>query len=173
MSHTTEENSANLFQEGLASIDSPMTDSAPLTIADKSDANIAEMREHLMLQFPLDDVAFTLEKIKFEPKKYTITDEHSSRLEELVNLMNEFPELNIEINAHTTSLGDDRENMVFSIKRATATAGYLIRRGIGTDRVKVMGYGETKLLNHCGNDVNCSPADHAINQRVELRILNQ
>ena len=176
LSNATEENSSNLFQEGLASIDSPMTDSAPLTKANKNnagDANIAEMREHLVLQFPLDDVAFTLEKMKFDPEKYTITDEHSSRLEELVNLMNEFPELNIEINAHTTSLGDDRENMVFSIKRATATAGYLIRRGIGTDRVKIMGYGETKLLNHCGNDVNCSPADHAVNQRVELRILNQ
>ncbi len=87
--------------------------------------------------------------------------------------MNEFPALKIEINAHTQSLGDDRKNMVFSIKRATAIAGYLIRKEIGTDRVKVMGSGETQLLNHCGNGITCSPEDHAINQRIELKILNQ
>ncbi|MFK7772914.1 MAG: OmpA family protein [Saprospiraceae bacterium] len=176
LSNVTEENSPSIFQEGLANIDSPMTDSTPLEIENKSkdgDVNIAEMREYLTLQSPQEEMIFILEKVKFEPKKYTITDDISSRLEQLVRLMNEFPDLKIEINAHTTSLGDDRENMVFSIKRATATAGYLIRRGIGTDRVKVMGYGETKLLNHCGNDVDCSPEDHAINQRVELKILNQ
>lgn len=171
-----EKKPSNLFEEGLASVDSPMTDATPLPTENKSntgDANIAEMREYLTLQSPQDEMIFILEKIKFEPKKYTITDDISSRLEELVKLMNEFPALKIEINAYTSSLGDDRENMVFSIKRATATAGYLIRRGIGTDRVKVMGHGETKLLNHCGNGVNCNPEDHAVNQRVELKILNQ
>ncbi|MFK8009692.1 MAG: OmpA family protein [Saprospiraceae bacterium] len=174
--NNNENNSSNIFPEGLASIDSPITDSSPLAKENKKqtgDANIAEMREYLTLQSPQDEMIFVLEKVKFESKKYTVTNEISSRLDELVNLMNEFPALKIEINAHTTSLGNDRENMVFSIKRATATAGYLIRRGIGTDRIKVMGYGETKLLNHCGNDVNCSPEEHAINQRVELKILNQ
>lgn len=172
----SEDNASNLFQEGLASIDSPMTDSTPFVKKDNNqtvDANIAEMREYLSLHSPQDEMVFILEKVKFEPKNYSISNDISSRLDELVRLMNEFPALKIEINAHTTSLGDDRENMVFSIKRATATAGYLIRRGIGTDRIKVMGHGETKLLNHCGNDVDCSPEDHAINQRVELKILNQ
>lgn len=171
-----EENPSSNFQEGLASLDSPMTDSAPESNEDKSnqgDANIAEMREYLTLQSPQDGTIFTLEKVKFKSKKYSLTEDISARLDELVKLMNEFPSLKIEVNAHTQSLGDDRENMVFSIKRATSIAGYLIRRGIGTDRVKVMGYGETQLLNHCGNGVDCSPEDHAINQRVELKILNQ
>ncbi len=172
----TEEYASSDFQEGLASIDSPMTDALPESNENESysgDANIAEMREYLTLQSPQYETVFILEKIKFEPKKYMITDDVSNRLDELVALMNEFPVLNIEVNAHTESLGDDRENMVSSIKRATAIAGYLIRKGIGTDRVKVMGYGETQLLNHCSNGVNCSPEDHAINQRVELKILNQ
>lgn len=172
----TEEYASSDFQEGLASIDSPMTDALPQSNENESysgDANIAEMREYLTLQSPQYETVFILEKIKFEPKKYMITDDVSNRLDELVALMNEFPVLNIEVNAHTESLGDDRENMVSSIKRATAIAGYLIRKGIGTDRVKVMGYGETQLLNHCSNGVSCSPEDHAINQRVELKILNQ
>jgi len=172
----SEENSSKIFLEGLANIDSPMTDTTPLIIEDKSkqaDANIAAIREHLILQFPQDEMTFILEKVKFEPMKYNLTNDNSARLEELVKLMDEFPALKIEVNAHTESLGDDRENMIFSIKRATAVAGYLIRKGIGTDRVKVMGHGETKLLNHCGNGVNCSPEDHAVNQRVELRILSQ
>jgi outer membrane protein OmpA-like peptidoglycan-associated protein len=171
-----EENTTTHFQEGLASINSPMTDYPPESNENKSnssDANIAEMREHLALQFPQDGTTFNLKKIKFEPKKYVLTDDISTRLDELVTLMNEFPALKIEINAHTQSLGDDRKNMVFSIKRATAIAGYLIRKEIGTDRVKVMGSGETQLLNHCGNGITCSPEDHAINQRIELKILNQ
>ncbi len=173
---TTEENSPSNFQEGLASIDAPMSDAAPESPENESntgDANIAELKEYLMLQSVQDEAIFILEKVKFEPKKYMLTEDISTRLDELVRLMNEFPTLKIEVNAHTESLGDDRENMIFSIKRATAVAGYLIRRGIGTDRVKVMGYGETQLLNHCGNGVDCSPEDHAINQRVELKILNQ
>lgn len=171
-----ENNTSNNFQEGLASVDSQMTDSAPESNENENnsvDANIAEMREYLTLQSPQDETIFILEKIKFDSKKYIITDDNSTQLDELVRLMNEFPALNIEINAHTESIGDDRENMVSSIKRATAVAGYLIRKGIGTDRVKVMGYGETQLLNHCGNGVNCSPEDHAINQRVELKVFNQ
>ena len=171
-----ENNTSNNFQEGLASVDSPMTDSVLESSEGESnsvDANIAEMREYLTLQSPRDETIFILEKIKFESKKYIITDDNSTQLDDLVRLMNEFPALRIEINAHTESLGDDRENMVYSIKRATAVAGFLIRKGIGTDRVKVMGYGETQLLNHCSNDVDCSPEDHAINQRVELKVLNQ
>ncbi len=172
----TKGNTSSNFQEGLASIDSPMTDALPESSANESnssDPNITEMREFMTLQSPQDETIFILEKIKFESKKYMITDDISNRLDELVRLMNDFPALKIEVNAHTESLGDDRENMVFSIKRATAVAGYLIRRGIGTDRVKVMGFGETQLLNHCGNGVDCSPEEHAINQRVELKILNQ
>lgn len=169
----TDKNPSSKFQEGLASIDSPLDDVRSEPVENKSDENIAEMREFLTLQTPQDETVFILEKIKFETNKYMVTNGISNRLDQLVILMNEFPEINIEVNTYTESIGDDRENMVFSIKRATAIAGYLIRRGIGTDRVKVMGYGETQLLNHCANGVTCSPEDHAINQRVELKILNQ
>ena len=153
-----------------------MTDASTSTVENKEDlvdANIIELREFLAMRSPQDEAIFILEKIKFEPKKYTITDHSTNRLDQLVRLMNEFPDIKIEVNAHTSSQGDDRENMVFSIKRATAVAGYLIRRGIGTDRVKVMGYGETQLLNHCANGVDCPPEDHAINQRIDLKVLNQ
>ena len=167
------ENSSKLFQEGLASLDSPITDFPLHTKDNSSDDNIAKMREYLKFQSPQEETIFTLEKVKFESKKYHINDNISSYLEELVKLMNEFHKLKIEINAHTPSFGNDRENMVLSIKRATATAGYLIRKGIETDRIKVMGYGETKLINHCVNDVNCSKEDHKINQRIELKIINQ
>lgn len=170
------EGSNSNFQEGLASIDSQMTDASSSTIENEDDlvdANIMELREFLTIRSPQDEAIFILEKIKFEPKEYTITSNSTHRLDQLVRLMNEFPDIKIEVNAHTSSQGDDRENMVFSIKRATAVAGYLIRRGIGTDRVKVMGYGETQLLNHCANGVNCPPEDHAINQRIELKVLNQ
>ena len=112
-----------------------------------------------------------MENIKFNPAQYSVTPEITVQLDQLVSILNDYPGVKLEVASHTESIGDDRENMIFSIKRATAIAGYLIRKGIATDRLKVMGYGETQLLNHCSNEVDCEEEEHALNQRIEVKIL--
>jgi outer membrane protein OmpA-like peptidoglycan-associated protein len=47
---------------------------------------------------------------------------------------------------------------------------YIVSKGIDRSRLKAIGYGESKLLNRCGNDVKCSEAEHAKNRRTEFRI---
>ena len=159
------------FEDGLANLDTPMTEEVPLTKPTGTNNNLEELKDFLSNESPQADATFNLEKIKFNPKAYVVNKENAAYLDKLVRMMNEVPEVKIEVNAHTESPGDDRENMVLSIKRATAVAGYLIRHGIATDRIKVMGYGETQLLNHCSNGVECSFDEHQLNQRVELKIL--
>jgi len=61
--------------------------------------------------------------------------------------------------------------MELTQKRADATKDYLILKGINPDRIKAVGYGETKLLNGCKNNVKCTDAEHAINRRAEFIIL--
>lgn len=166
------------FQEGLANLDTPMTEETPiLKNTEKSNKVIeedalAEMKEYLSYQSPQEGTTFILDKIKFDAQKYLLTPPMATRLDTLVRLLNEFPDVKIEVSSHTQSIGDDRKNMITSIKRATAVAGYLIRHGIATDRIKVMGYGETQLLNRCSNGVNCSPEEHLVNQRIEIKIRN-
>lgn len=162
------------FEEGLASsdVDIPMTDhipSANTAMEIIQDPGVVSMYDHLANNSPQADAIFVLEKLKFGNRKYIIDNQNSSSLDELLQLMEKNTSLKIEISSHTKSIGDDKDNMVISIKRATAVAGYLIRKGIGTDRVKVMGYGETQLLNHCSNEVNCSDEEHDMNQRIEIR----
>jgi len=48
---------------------------------------------------------------------------------------------------------------------------YLISKGITKKRLVAKGYGETKLLNHCKNGVECSEEEHQVNRRTEFMIL--
>ena len=152
------------FEEGLASVDTPMTDNITSKPEEKvkgySNEGLTELQDHLEIHTTPTEGIFVLEKVKFDKEQYVVTETNASYLDELVGLMIKNPELKIEINAHTESIGDDRDNMIFSIKRATAVAGYLIRKGIETDRLKVMGYGETQLLNHCSNGIQCLSLIH-------------
>ncbi len=163
------------FEEGLASVDTPMTDHIAPNNEEKvkryANEGLTELQDHLDINDTPEEGIFVLENIKFDKEQYVVTETNASYLDELVELMIKNPELKIEVNAHTESIGDDRDNMVFSIKRATAVAGYLIRKGIATDRLKVMGYGETQLLNHCSNGIPCTDSEHIINQRIEIKVL--
>ena len=46
-------------------------------------------------------------------------------------------------------------------------------KGINKLRLKAIGYGETKLLNKCANDVECTDDEHKINRRTEFKISEQ
>jgi len=114
---------------------------------------------------------FVLEKIKFSPEQFKVTDEIGQQLQPLVEELKKNKTVNLEIGAHTESIGDNKKNMVLSIKRATAVAGYLIRNGVDKNQLQVMGYGETQLLNRCSNDVTCTQEEHYENHRIEVKIL--
>ena len=80
------------------------------------------------------------------------------------------PDLEVEIAAHTSSVGDDTENLEVSKARAGAIAAHLVNRGISKERLNAEGYGEHRVLNKCKNDVNCSEKQHNVNERVEIAI---
>ena len=91
--------------------------------------------------------------------------------EKLLKLMLKRPEIRIEINAHTDSRASDDFNMELSKQRAQGVVDYLVSKGIKRSRLEYHGYGETQLVNHCGNGVNCTEAQHEKNRRTEFRVL--
>ncbi|MBK5209184.1 MAG: OmpA family protein [Flavobacteriaceae bacterium] len=111
--------------------------------------------------------------IVFELDEYEIIDEAKIELNKLIYNMNQNPTIKIEINYHTDSRGPDDYNLELTINRANATKDYLISKGISADRIKSNGYGETKLLNKCKNNVKCSDAEHAINRRTEFIVIEK
>lgn len=91
--------------------------------------------------------------------------------ENLLVLLNESPNIRVEILSHTDSRGNDDYNMALSQQRAQAVVNYLVSKGIDRNRMVAKGLGETRLKNHCSNGVDCTSAQHQENRRTEFRIL--
>ena len=84
-------------------------------------------------------------------------------LDQIVNKLNEFPELWIDIVGHTDSTGPAKYNQNLSLRRAVAARDHLIRRGINDNRIETEGRGESEPL--ASNDTKIG---RTVNRRVEL-----
>ncbi len=92
-------------------------------------------------------------------------------LDKVISVLNNNPNLNIELSSHTDSRSTDSYNLALSQKRAKAAVDYMIAKGINKIRLKAIGYGESKLLNSCTNEAPCSEEEHAKNRRTEFKIV--
>jgi len=63
--------------------------------------------------------------------------------------------------------------MRLSERRAKSVVDYIISRGISPERIVSKGYGETRLVNDCGNGVKCTEEEHQQNRRTEILILEK
>lgn len=89
----------------------------------------------------------------------------------LLNLMNQYPDMVIELSSHTDSRGRDAYNEDLSQRRSDSAKKWLVRKGITSSRIVPKGYGETLLVNQCANGVKCSEDEHQQNRRTEFKIL--
>ena len=92
-------------------------------------------------------------------------------LKDLIVILNEKPDAHVEIAGYCDSRGPASYNLVLSKRRAQSVSDYLTKHGITANRISVVGYGETKLINRCSDGVKCSSAEHAQNRRVEFKVL--
>ncbi len=76
----------------------------------------------------------------------------------------------VYLEAHTDSRSSNAYNLKLSERRALSTRDYLVKQGIPSDKIRYKGMGETKLLNKCGNGVQCSDAMHLENRRIEFKL---
>lgn len=114
---------------------------------------------------------FRLENAMYDFQVYQITPKIVAALSQVANILKENPNLKVELGAHTDSFGTDADNMTLSRNRAVNAAIYLYSQGISNQQLVTKAYGETELLNHCKDDVECSMEEHLENQRLELKIL--
>lgn len=115
---------------------------------------------------------FILEDIHYDFDKHNIRPDAAAILDKLVATMRDNPTLKIELSSHTDSRGTDTYNERLSQRRAQAAVDYLVSRGIARDRMVAKGYGETRLLNGCGDGVQCTEAQHQANRRTEVEVLD-
>jgi outer membrane protein OmpA-like peptidoglycan-associated protein len=98
-----------------------------------------------------------------------------SILDEVVAILNQFPNLHIELGSHTDCRGSKAYNQNLSEARAQASVRYIKERITNPKRIHYRGYGETKLVNDCACEgtriVPCSEEDHQMNRRTEFKII--
>lgn len=114
---------------------------------------------------------FVIHNIYYNLNRANIRPDAAVELDKLVTMMQENPSMRIELSSHTDSRGSDYYNMLLSQARAISAVAYMKRHGIAADRMVAKGYGETRLINDCGNGVPCSEEEHQENRRTEIKII--
>ena len=98
------------------------------------------------LQFPLPpiNIPVLIDNIFYEFDRADLTPESTEALDKLVEMMNENPNITIELSAHCDYRGEDAYNQRLSQRRAESVVRYLIQHDIAKDRLTAVGYGESR-----------------------------
>lgn len=84
-----------------------------------------------------------IENIFYDFDRATLRPESETSLNELVKMLNDNPNVSIELGAHTDLKGSEQYNLRLSDRRARSVVDYLIKSGINPDRLQPKGYGES------------------------------
>lgn len=104
-----------------------------------------------------------LDRVFFVTAKWDLLPESNTQLDEVVALLNKYPSMEIAINGHTDDRGDHDYNLTLSKNRAKSVFKYLVAQGIPKERMKYVGYGETKPVAD-----NATTDGRQLNRRVEF-----
>lgn len=114
---------------------------------------------------------FKIENIYYDLNQYFIRADAAKELDKLIPIMKQNPDMKIEIRSHTDARSSDTYNQRLSEMRARAVVDYLAARGIVAKRMIPKGYGESQLVNDCGNGINCPEDQHQANRRTEFKVV--
>ena len=112
-----------------------------------------------------------IEEIYFDLDQWDIRPDAEIELQKVVDIMNKYPDIKIEIGSHTDSRASKAYNEILSENRAQSTRQWIVNQGINPERITAKGYGEYQLINHCQDDVPCSEEEHQENRRSEFVII--
>lgn len=125
-------------------------------------------REEQVVLYSMSKIVkeYLFDNIHFESGKDNLTNRSIKILNEVVKVLNDNPDLQIEISGHTDNYGSAKSNMYFSKIRAKSAAGYLIHKGTRSTQIKTLFFGLKMPV-----ATNKTNAGKALNRRVELKII--
>jgi outer membrane protein OmpA-like peptidoglycan-associated protein len=121
------------------------------------DAEVRRVGEGIVIDFK--------EKVLFGFDRSDLGANAATNLDKLINVLNKYPDTDIEILGHTDNKGTDEYNQGLSERRATSVSGYLKNHGISSSRVSTKGMGENDPI--ASNDTE---EGRSQNRRVEFVI---
>lgn len=147
----------------------------PVNIADESGKTFVPlMLDKVIIELKLgDDLAIVLElkPIFFDLNKSNIRPDAEIELAKILDVMEQNPNIVVDIRSHTDSRNSKDYNKKLSDRRAKSTMAWLVKNGIDKKRLSAKGYGESELLNKCSDGVKCTESEHQVNRRSEFIIV--
>lgn len=114
--------------------------------------------------------------IRFDLNKFNIRPDAAAELDKVVEVMNKYAGMAVELGSHTDCRASIKYNETLSDKRAKASAAYIKSKITTPTRINGKGYGESRLLNGCACEgtvkSTCSEEEHQKNRRTEFKILS-
>ena len=139
---------ASYFMEVTPGMDYVMMAGAPDYLNQKQTLSVSndEKSETFYVDFNLKSISRPelIENIFYDFNKATLRPESKEALEELIEMLDDNPNVTIELSAHTDRIGSDEYNENLSQRRAQSVVDYLIKGGIAPDRLTAKGYGKSK-----------------------------
>ena len=143
---------------------------SPIKLHESLDISLSKLEVGLDLAKMID-----IKPIYFDLGKSNIRKDAAIELDKIVKVMNEYPNMVVELGSHTDCRSSMESNMKLSDARAKSSAEYIRKKITNPERIYGVGFGETKLLNGCACEgtvkSTCSEADHQMNRRTEFKIM--
>lgn len=119
-------------------------------------------------EIPVEVKRFTgvIRGITFETNKAVIRPSSQDTLFDALDVLDDYPDVRLEVQGHTDDVGNDQFNLELSQARADAVVAWFVRNGIDPSRFRAVGYGETLPMADNGTD-----AGRAENRRVEFKLI--
>lgn len=122
---------------------------------------------------PVAGTVIALPNIYFNFDDASLRPDARLDLDMVVTMLLTYPEMKVELAAHTDARGSKIYNENLSQKRAESVYSYLINKGIPAEQLTAKGYGEQQIRNRCVDFVKCSEGEHQANRRTELVVLGE
>jgi outer membrane protein OmpA-like peptidoglycan-associated protein/tetratricopeptide (TPR) repeat protein len=133
---------------------------------------VSQKNQEIIKDFPLNNLAvgskIILKNIFYDFDKATLRAQSIIELDHLIQLLNDYPNMRIELSSHTDNKGTADYNVYLSNARSKSCVDYLISKGISKNRLEYKGYGLTQPI-----ATNDTDAGRQLNRRTEFKILSK
>ena len=130
-------------------------------------AEYQEIDTHIIMVKAEVGSKIVLKNVFFDVGKSDLKLESVAEVENIRELLEKNPNMNVQINGHTDNQGNAATNKVLSLKRATSVVDYLTQHGISQARLSAKGFGSERPI--VSNDDEQSGRE--INRRTEIEVI--
>jgi outer membrane protein OmpA-like peptidoglycan-associated protein len=124
---------------------------------------LAQLNQVLQTRDTARGLIVSMPDVLFDFNKYTLKPEARERLAKISGIVLAYPDLRLEIDGYTDSIGSDEYNQTLSDKRAEAVRDYIVTSGVPMNNVVARGMGKADPVAD-----NSTAAGRQLNRRVEL-----